>query len=332
MLQSDTQVPEYRGQLRRTMKLEIPTITYIAVSTSISLSALATYLKIQSFNLLVVTNPKITLNDIVLPHLQLIPSKVIFNPWTLLISNFIQTTPFNFLSCIIILFLSINFLYHQWYSDFLDQTTSEILKFLSFIIILTNFTCLILSIIINLFILNNSNYLQLPLNLNLFILILPISIVAKQLKPETNIKILSFFKFRFKKLPFILLSCSLVLSLLKLSYIPFLPILLSFLNSWFYLRYIQKNNFNNTSINGDPSDIFKLVDFFPDSFKIVLNPLFNSIYNLSILLGLINYWNDDDIDNANLNSINRLNNSNSSNTNIDERRKQIALKILQQNV
>ncbi|ONH72123.1 Rhomboid-like protein 19 [Pichia kudriavzevii] len=113
------------------------------------------------------------------------------------------------------------------------------------------------------------------------------------------------------------------------------------------------SSLNSDTIRGDPSDTFALVEFFPDVLKPTLRPLFEGFYQLSVLLGIVRPWNDDDVDIGNLRSNlrvsgpslanKRTNSSTFMNTTgnsknlksetddeIAERRKQIALKVLEE--
>lgn len=358
----------------------IPIVTLLYLTLTVTLSAITSYIRTQSYNSLIVNNPDLVFDDIVIPSLQLVPSHFVFHPWSLTTTAFVETSPFQFLCGLVIIYFGITFLESQWdpratteeSMDDIEQYLKsqgpipETIKFTSFIIIISNFICLLLTSLIHI-INGNSVQLNSPLQYGLFILILPISIVAKQLLPETNIKVLSLFKFRFKRLPFILLLASMILSMIKLSLSPVLPGVVSFFVAWYYLRYIQispamngtilpvsgGSSLNSDTIRGDPSDTFALVEFFPDVLKPTLRPLFEGFYQLSVLLAIVRPWNDDDVDIGNLRSNlrvsgpslanKRTNSSTFMNTTgnsknlksetddeIAERRKQIALKVLEE--
>ncbi|GMM43535.1 hypothetical protein DAPK24_001100 [Pichia kluyveri] len=353
----------------------VPLISFIYIGITVFLSAITSYIRTQSYQNLIKQNSELLFDDIIIPSLQLVPSHIVFHPWTLWTSTFVETSPFQFISGLFIIYFGISFLESQWnpnisidgnddFSQYLNTSKpiTETLKFTTIIIISSNLISLLLISLIN--IINNStNNLNLPLQYGLFILVIPISVVAKQLTPETNIKLFSLFKFRLKRLPLILLLSSLILSILKFSLSPFLPGLISFLTSWYYLRYIQYSPAISSEIlpttesssssippttsnliRGDPSDTFAIIEFFPEFLKSTLKPLFDGIYQLSALLGIIKPWNDNDIDIGNLrNNLRISGNSTSSSTAIthnlqsnsdidSERRKQIALKVLENSV
>lgn len=354
----------------------LPPLTLFLLAVTIFLSAITSYIRTQSYRILIENNSNLLFDEVIIPSLQLVPSHFFFHPWTLFTSSFVETSPFQFLIGLVIVYFGITFLESQWNpssinSDSVDEIStyisspsqypiSETWKFLYFVIIISNFFSLLIVSFIHVFN-GTSEALNFPLQYGLFILVMPLSVVAKQLIPERNIRVLSFFKFRLKRLPFILLLLSLLLSVIRIRLSPALPAFVTFLTTWYYLRYIQVSPAMNSSIlptstsssntpnRGDPSDTFSLVEFFPEFLKPALKPFLDGFYQISVLLGIVRPWNDDDIDIGNLRSNLRVSgnpkitSSQSSSTNnnpsinhnlsaaeIDERRKQIALKVLEQ--
>lgn len=352
----------------------IPPITMAYAALTILLSAITSYIRTQSYKELVQNTPDILFEDIIIPSLQLVPSHIVFHPWTLWTSTFVETSPFQFISGLVIVYFGITFLETQWNpkssnDDAMDEITeylnaqkpvSETLKFTTIVITVSNLSALLVVSLINIM-RGTSEFLNNPLQYGFYIMLLPISVVAKQMIPEANIRVLSMFKFRSKRMALILLIASLLLSLVKRSMSPFFPALISFLVSWYYLRYIQITPGMNadilptssssnpsippqssTTIRGDPSDTFALVEFFPEVMKPTLRPLFDGFYQISVLLGIVRPWNDDDVDIGNLRSNLRFsgaagassikNETHTSSASSDERRKQIALKVLEESV
>lgn len=353
----------------------LPVITLVYLAITVTLSAITSYVRTQSYKHLIAGNPELVFEDIIIPSLQLVPAHFVFHPWTIWTSAFVETSPFQFISGLIIVYVGMTFLESQWNPKSLSaandeassnithylssqQPLSEALKFTSIIIIISNLVCIVLITLSNLLYGSLSN-LNLPLHYGLYILVLPFATVAKQLTPETNIRVLSLFKFRLKRLPFILLTLTLAISVIKGNAAPFLPAFVSFFTSWCYLRYFQFspaiNAFEvlpspvsqagsvNTPSRGDPSDTFALVEFFPDLAKPYVKPLFDGIYQLSVLLGLVRPWNDEEVDIGNIRSTFRVSGTQGITTSkptsgdpissdIDERRRQVALKVLEQSV
>ncbi|ODQ44940.1 hypothetical protein PICMEDRAFT_35735 [Pichia membranifaciens NRRL Y-2026] len=336
----------------------LPVITLVYLAITVTLSAITSYVRTQSYKHLIAGNPELVFEDIIIPSLQLVPAHFVFHPWTIWTSAFVETSPFQFISGLIIVYVGMTFLESQWNPKSSQQPLSEALKFTSIIIIISNLVCIVLITLSNLLYGSLSN-LNLPLHYGLYILVLPFATVAKQLTPETNIRVLSLFKFRLKRLPFILLTLTLVISVIKGNAAPFLPAFVSFFTSWCYLRYFQFspaiNAFEvlpspvsqagsvNTPSRGDPSDTFALVEFFPDLAKPYVKPLFDGIYQLSVLLGLVRPWNDEEVDIGNIRSTFRVSGTQGITTSkptsgdpissdIDERRRQVALKVLEQSV
>lgn len=355
------------SQLAKYTTMPLTTLTFLAIT--ILLSAVTSYVRTQSYGSMVGDNPQLEFDEVIIPAFQLVPSHIIFHPWTLWVAAFVETSPFQFIAGLAIIYFGITFLESQWnpksladdsgddLSNYLiSQPVSETLTFVSVVIVVSNFFCLLVVTLVNL-INSTAENLNQPLQYGLFILVLPLAVVAKQLTPETNTRLITF-KFRLKRLPFILLSASLLLSVVKRSLSPFLPSFVSFFTAWYYLRYVQISPAINTeilptstaassrqaasSVRGDPSDTFSLVEFFPEVLKPTLKPLFEGFYQLSVLLGVVRAWNDDDVDIGNLRSNMRVagtsskslqpEQSSTSNPEIDERRRQIALKVLEETV
>lgn len=330
-----------------------PPITVSYLGLTVFLSTVTSYIRSSTFEALKPTNPTLQWDDIVIPSLQVVPSQVLFHPWTLWTATFVEITPHQFIFGLIIIWFGITWLETHWNPKYnSSQTTDnasnelvpETFKFLAFVTISTHLVSLMIIIVINGLILPTPALLSHPLGYGVYVFIAPFAVVAKQLQPERNVKILSKFKFRLKRLPFIILSASLFLSLVLQTLFPFLPILVSFLVSWVYLRYLQRNfdgtilpeSSRSNYITGDASDTMDMVEFFPESFKPVLKPLFNACYDAVILLGIVRPWNDDDIESGNLRSRNRIINTPATTTThlnsskaSDERRKKMGLKVLE---
>lgn len=357
----------------------LPLITILYIAVTILLTAITSYVRTQSYKSLISSNPELTFDDIIIPALQLVPNKFVFHPWTIWTSAFVETSPFQFLSGLVILYFGLTFLEAQWnpksvteaedpdnndvnnITQYLNsqQPLSETLKFTSIVIILSNFGCLFIITFIAL-IRGKMENLSSPFHYGLYILVLPFTAVAKQLTPETNIKMLSLFKFRLKRVPFILLSLSLIISIVRGNLSPFLPAFVSFFTAWFYLRYFQispainafeilpapgtSSSSTTSATRGDPSDTFALVEFFPELVKPYVKPIFDGFYQLSVLLGIVRPWNDEEVDIGNLRSNLRVSGnpnlkhkslsapSTTASSDIDERRRQVALKVLEQSV
>lgn len=329
-----------------------PPITAVFVTLTIILSTVTSYIRSNSYDSLRVSDPSILWEDIVIPGLQVVPAQVVFHPWTLWTATFVEITPHQFIIGLIIMWFGVTWLEEHWNPKYNDSTNSsnssadktlvpETFKFLSIVTIFTNLISVLVIIIVNTLITPTPELLSHPLGYGVYNFILPLAVVAKQLQPERNVKLFSKFKFRLKRLPFILLSSSLILSILLMRSWPILPAFVSFLVSWGYLRYFQviadssilPDSRSGIAI-GDASDTFDMVEFFPEVSKAYLKPFFNACYEGVVLLGVVRPWNDDDVESGNLRSRNRVvrtstvSNS-SSGTTGDERRKQMGLKILE---
>lgn len=89
-------------------------------------------------------------------------------------------------------------------------------------------------------------------------------------------------------------------------------------------------------IKGDASDVFKLVDFFPNISKPYLSVVFDKGYELAVLLGIITPFNDDSIEQGNMRAHKRLEQIDQTQKSIAnsvaERRRQVALQVIEDRI
>lgn len=337
-------------------------LSIINVSLVIVLSLTAYIVRCKAFNHLSASDSSVKFQDVVVPAIQLVPSKFFMYPWTLLTEPFVETSIIRFILSIVIVFVGTEYLESNWNlqqaaglqitgssSSILDETS----YYLVIVTLATDLACVIIKSATAVFGLSSTSMLAKPLNMGMFAIFMSFIVVVKQLSPESNVKVFSVIKFRLKRLPFILLSFALFVSVLRLSITPFLtPLFINFYISWFYLRYYQINHVadilptatnsgsstssGSSTVRGDASDTFAFVQFFPDRWHSYLRPVSRFFYHSSVFLGVFKPFNDDDIESSNLRTIQRLNKgtrSNGSSSNSDtDRRKRIALKVLEQKV
>lgn len=98
------------------------------------------------------------------------------------------------------------------------------------------------------------------------------------------------------------------------------------------------NNDSSTGsvLIGDASDTFQLVEFFPAVTKPYVGPVFNQIYELSVLLGIVTPFNDETVQQSNTRAQKRLEQVGQSNksiaSSVAERRRQIALQVIEDRI
>ncbi|GMM32596.1 hypothetical protein DAMA08_053410 [Martiniozyma asiatica (nom. inval.)] len=310
----------------------LPSLTIGFLSITVILSALTSLIRTQAFQ------PGTEWEDVIVPMLQVVPSSVFYYPWTLWTATFVETSPLQFILALVIITFGITWLENYWnFETRQESILPETFKFVSIITILTNFISVLTVIIVHLIIpeaLSDADGVALfhPLRYGIYNLILPLSVVAKQLSPEVNLKLYSL-KFRLKRLPIIMLSFSAIISLLCGTLWPLIPAWNSMFFAWVYLRYWQVlpsetilPGGNSTIITGDSSSLFDFVTFFPEAIQPKLKNSFDKIYDLSILLGLIRAWNEEDLERAPRSEQLKP----TDGVTADERRKMIALKVLEE--
>ncbi|KAI0462246.1 hypothetical protein LJB42_004334 [Komagataella kurtzmanii] len=280
-----------------------------------------------------------SVKDIVIPMLELVPKTSFIFPWTFITGAFTDVNIIQFLIGAANIFFGTAYTEKQWNLEenvdgiqFFSAGFSETITYLLVSAFFTNlFTCLIKVIVAT----ASSSYDPLvPVNHGSFVFLMPFLVVLKQYSPEHQVK---FLNLRVKQIPFIVLVLSLFISIVLQKLTPFLPIWNSFLVSWTYLRFYQRLNVINdvlpdntkNSIQGDASDTFNFMQFFPAPLHKYLKPLCRIFYHLLILFGLIKGFNDDERESGNLRSIRRINKTSQS-RDIAERRRQVALKVLEE--
>ncbi|VEU21369.1 DEKNAAC102409 [Brettanomyces naardenensis] len=334
-------------------------LTLAYVGLVIVLSLLAYYVRLQSYTQLKLDNPDISFSSVVVPALELVPNKFFIFPWTLLTEPFVQTSIFEFVLALPVIFFGVEYLESNWNIRAGGGRQGSVLKterafketayYLTVVSFLTNISLVLLKSTAVVCGITSPETLARPTNYGFFTIVMSFLVVVKQLSPEYNVRIFKVIKFRLKRLPFIILTLALVLSVaIARSADPFLnPLFVNFYVSWCYLRYYQINQVAEIlptatpgsgsqatqTVRGDASDTFAFIQFFPDSWHQYLKPVSRFFYHSSVFLGLFHPFNDDDIESSNLRTIQRLN-KNTTVTSQDEtdRRKRVALKVLEQRV
>lgn len=269
---------------------------------------------------------------VVVPFLQMIPNKIFFYPLSLVFSNLIDVEPWKF----ILNFA--NLLIGGAYIEILWQSPLELLKFVLGIGSLANLIVVLITICLH--IIWPSIRLDLPLDGN-YTLIVGFPIIYKQLFPETTIfetKQLPFISknFRFKLLPiFTLIALTFIQLVWFHHFSQLLSIWITFFTCYFYLRFYQElprtmAEGADYKVIGDASETFQLIYFFPDLLKPVLSPIFDFVYEKFVVeWHLATPFRMYDIEQANISAQKRGAKPVGS-SNAEERRKQLALQVLEE--
>ncbi|RCK60611.1 hypothetical protein Cantr_08393 [Candida viswanathii] len=322
---------------------KVPKSSKILLGLLVSISGLLFVLKYQQYRNLLLTKPQepVKFHDIKVPFLQLIPRSTIFNPWVLVLAIFAEISILTFLLSFGILYVGTKFTERFW--GYL-----EVLKFIVIVGTITNLVTVVLAIISNI-IREDGRNMDTPLGggISYYFAFL---VVFKQLIPEHNIVLFQgLVNFRVKHVPFALLVTFSVWSLVvSRSMYPAVPSVASFFVSFVYLRFFQSlstepnlplstnDAASGSVITGDASDTFQLIEFFPTVTKPVLTPVFNQVYEISVLLGIVTPFNDESVEQSNLRAQKRQEQVNQNHKNVAnsvaERRRQVALQVIEDRI
>lgn len=284
---------------------------------------------------LTTTKPPIPFHDIKNPIFQLVPDQVLKFPYSIVLSNFVDTNVCKFIINLINLLVGGSFIERNW------NSSNEMIKFILGIGSITNLVVLLITVAAH-YVIPNLVSLDMILDGNYTILI-GFPIIYKQLLPETtiiNIKSPSFLekRFRFKLLPILVMTFMTIIQLFVFRHFSnIVSIWITFFSCWIYLRFYQilppsaigtTSDYYN-SVQGDASDTFQLIYFFPDIVKPVLRPIFNKVYTLlSEKLNIIKPFKETDVDKSN--DIAEQRGAKKVVDNVKDRRRQLALDVLQE--
>ncbi|SMN21889.1 similar to Saccharomyces cerevisiae YOL107W Putative protein of unknown function [Maudiozyma saulgeensis] len=283
------------------------------------------------------TDQSVVMNfsDINIPALQLVPSRILKFPYSIVLSNLVDTSPWRFVFNLINLLIGGSFIERNW------NSSNEMIKFTLGIGSITNLVVLLITVTVH-YIIPTWVSLDTVLDGNYTVLI-GFSIIYRQLLPETtiiNIKSPSFISknFRFKLLPIFVLTIMTSSQLFVFRHFSnLLSIWITFFSCWVYLRFYQilppsaigsSTDYYN-SVQGDASDTFQLIYFFPDIIKPILRPIFNKTYFLlNEKFGIIKSFGETDIDKGN--DIAEQRGAKKVTDEVKDRRRQLALDVLQE--
>ncbi|KAI5903483.1 Transmembrane protein [Candida parapsilosis] len=296
---------------------DIPLSTEVLLGLLTTISAFLFVIKYRMFKDSQTSgSEELNFHDILVPFIQLIPSTTLFNPWVLISAIFAEISVISFIFSFVVLFVGSRFVERFW-------GRMEVIKFVLVVGGVTNLITVLVAIISNL-IREDAKNMNTPLGGGLV-------------------------NFRVKHLPFaLLIILGLWSAIVSQSSYPAVPSTVSFFASFIYLRFFQAlntepilpvaNNDSSTGsvLIGDASDTFQLVEFFPAVTKPYVGPVFNQIYELSVLLGIVTPFNDETVQQSNTRAQKRSEQVGQSNksiaSSVAERRRQIALQVIEDRI
>ncbi|WPK23219.1 hypothetical protein PUMCH_000447 [Australozyma saopauloensis] len=275
-----------------------------------------------------------------IPYLQLLPKYAIFYPWVFATAIFAEISLLGFITSLSVLILSTKYVEKFW-------GYKEVLKFIFLVGTVTNFSTVIVVIIINV-LRNDVLGMNLPLGGGISYY-MGFLVVLKQVIPEHNVVLFKgLVNFRVKHFPFIALVSATLWSVIFKSFYPLLPSFFAFTVSYNYLRFFQSfyadsllpttntattGSRDLTIIRGDASDAFQFVKFFPEIMRPPLLIVIDRIYDISVLLSLIAPFDDDAIELSNLrlqSMSKQAEKMTQKGTSDADRRRQIALQVIEE--
>lgn len=297
-------------------------ISYVLCTTILFILRLLEYCRLLS------NGSNTTFDAVYSPIMQMVPSEVLKHPYSVILSNIIDVNLWKFVANSLHLLIGGSFIERNW------NSSREIMKFCLIIGSVTNVLVVVVTLLSSIVIPGVKT--NVPLDGNYTVLI-GFPIIYKQLFPETTIvqlKNLGFFSknFRFKLLPIFIMTTLTVGQLIFFHHFAqLLSIWITFFSSWIYLRFFQvlTSTQNSGYMVGDASDTFQLVYLFPDVVKPLLRPIFNWTYNICCFkLKIIRPFETDEIDKSN--SVAEQRGAKKVGNTVEERRKQLALQMLQE--
>lgn len=310
-------------------RLSVPPLTRLVLSANLVLTALLYYTRAQALAELHRDPVNKDVTDLAMPGFQLVPSRVITHPWTLLTSSFCEGSLLGLVCTMTNTLIAVRYFEKVWGSR-------EIAKFLVIVSTMSNLLSSVFVILV-------SPQASRESCGGCFSLVAAFLVAAKQLLPEHNMK---FFRgvvlLRVKHVPFIVLSVFLVVGLIVRSCYPAVNLYTSFFVGWMYLRFFQSTileplipsqegaPFGVQRVRGDALDTFAFVGFFPDAVQPTLAPIFGWLYQIFAGCGLVPLFNEDDVALSNERAQQR--GPRGGRNNIAERRRQVALKVLEERI
>lgn len=316
-----------------------PKSTKFAVTALVCTSLIILLIKLYYLKL--PTN-ELTLLEMIIPFIQLVPRYVVFYPWVIVTSIFAEVSIISFLFSLGILSVATSYVEKFW-------GFKEVIKFILIIGAITNLSTVVVTIVSNIFrgdILGMDKPLGGGISYYFGFLV-----VLKQLIPEHNVVLFQgLVNFRVKHLPSVLLLVVGIWSAVARSLYPFVPSVFSFFVSYNYLRFFQAfftdpilpvtsasgDQVNSTLVRGDASDAFQLVEFFPSVIKPYLSVVINAVYDVSVFLGFVTPFNDEVIEQSNIRAQKLSEQASQTNkliaNSVAERRRQVALQVIEERI
>ena len=318
----EIQTPDSLLQWRK-----VPLAASFLTATYIVLTITLLFVRRSQYSQLIDEGSDVSFDSVYSPALQMVPNQILKHPYSIILSNLVDVRIWKIIAN------SINLLIGGTFIERNAESSKELLKFILVIGSITNLLVVIVTLSSSLVV--PGVKIDVPIDGN-YTALVGFPIVYKQLFPETSIfkiKDLGMLSknFRFKLLP-IFVMCTLTIGQLVFfhHFAQLLSIWITFFSCWIYLRYFQvlTSTQNSSYMVGDASDTFQLIYFFPDLVKPILRPIFDSTHRVFIKLKLIRPFQTDEVDRSN--AVAEQRGAKKISDPVEERRKQLALQVLQE--
>jgi len=215
------------------------------------------------------------------PWIVTVPGSVIWNPWTLFTSAFVEGNVMEFIISILTLPIAGRYLERVW-------GQIEFLKFIAITVICSNLGCVAINVIEHFAFGDSGDFLYGMSYHGLMGLQTGFLVAFTQLIPEHQVQLLGgLAKMRVKRLPMLYVAFSNVMCIIGYQS-PFLLIQLGWLVSWAWLRFFKYNE--GGDFRGDRSDTFAFAMWFPPFIQKYIHQLSAFVFNLLVKLKLFRPW------------------------------------------
>ncbi|BGP15462.1 hypothetical protein JCM10213v2_003441 [Rhodosporidiobolus nylandii] len=216
------------------------------------------------------------------PWLVLVPGNVIWAPWTLLTSGFVETNLIEFLLSLLTLPLAGRYLERVWGAQ-------ELLKFVGVVVVASNVIACVVNLLESWVLGDQALFLYgMPYH-GLSALQVGFLVAFTQLIPEHQVQLFGVVKVRVKSLPMAYVTVSNVFCLIGMQS-PWILIQFGWLVSWFYLRFIKWSE--SGDFRGDRSETFAFASWFPPFVQPYVTKLSTFVFGLALRFRLIAPWTD----------------------------------------
>jgi len=223
-------------------------------------------------------------------YLELTPGLVLWRPWTLVTSPFVEAGPIEFVISLLFLPLSLRYIERLW-------GALETTKFVLITVVISNVIATFLNVL-EYFVLGQGRFFLFVMSYHgLKALQAGVLVALTQSIPEHQILLFGVFGVRVKRLPMIYVNFSVIISLFYQS--PYILIQFGWLVSWVYLRFYKRTGgdvIGGTETWGDRSETFAFVHWFPPILHTPVSLLSNVVYSICTRLGLVIAYGTDNYD------------------------------------